>query len=255
YVAALGGGRAETFDTRYIFAHVDRSEVAARIRLNYTFTPNLSLETYVEPFASSGRFHSFGELRAPRSGELLTYGEDGTTIVVNEDGSRTVTADGGSFTIAPRDFNVRSLRTNAVLRWEWRPGSTAYLVWQQNSFAERAPGDVRPGDIFDSFISSADHYLALKVSYCLPVRRRRSVGAPAGGEQRALDATQPHRAGASAIDVELERRTHLDVEQPAAAVDAGTEAAVAGRHKIELELVAGMDREREPAAQHVADLR
>src|SRR5690606_27586064 len=87
YVAALGGGRAETFDTRYIFAHVDRSEVAARIRLNYTFTPNLSLETYVEPFASSGRFHSFGELRAPRSGELLTYGEDGTTIVVNEDGS------------------------------------------------------------------------------------------------------------------------------------------------------------------------
>ncbi|HEX6132712.1 MAG TPA: DUF5916 domain-containing protein [Longimicrobiales bacterium] len=170
FVAARDGGSTATFGRRYIFAHVERSEVAARVRLNYTFTPNLSLETHLEPFASSGSYHSFGELRAARSGDLRTYGEEGTAVDLNADGSRTITADGESFTIGPRDFNVRSLRSNAVLRWEWRPGSTAYLVWQQNAFADRDPGTVRPGHLLDAFDAGADHYLALKVSYWLPVR-------------------------------------------------------------------------------------
>jgi hypothetical protein len=170
YVTARDGGSAATFGRRYIFAHVDRSEVAARIRLNYTFTPNLTLETYVEPFASSGAYRSFGELKAARSGTLRTYGEDGTSIVAEDDGSRTISADGETFTLGARDFNVRSIRSNAVLRWEWRPGSTAYVVWQQDGYAERVPGTVRPGDLFGAFGADADQFLALKVSYWLPVR-------------------------------------------------------------------------------------
>jgi hypothetical protein len=170
YVTARDGGSAATFGRRYIFAHVDRSEVAARIRLNYTFTPNLTLETYVEPFASSGAYRSFGELKAARSGTLRTYGEDGTSIVAEDDGSRTISADGETFTLGARDFNVRSIRSNAVLRWEWRPGSTAYIVWQQDGYAERVPGTVRPGDLFGAFGADADQFLALKVSYWLPVR-------------------------------------------------------------------------------------
>lgn len=170
YVTAVDGGRAETFGRRYVFAFVDRSEAYARMRLNYTFTPDLTLETYVEPFASSGRFRRFGELAAARSGDLLEYGTEAGTIVRNADGSRTVSVDGATFTLDDLDFNVRSLRTNLVLRWEWRPGSTAYLVWQQDAFAERAAGRVTPGDVADAFAARGDHFLALKVSYWLPVR-------------------------------------------------------------------------------------
>ena len=75
-----------------------------------------------------------------------------------------------SFVIAPQDFNVRSFRSNVVLRWEWRPGSTMYLVWQQDRSGERAFGGARPGDLFDALRTRGDTFLALKVSYWLAIR-------------------------------------------------------------------------------------
>ena len=67
------------------------------------------------------------------------------------------------------DFNVRSLRSNVVFRWEWRPGSTMFVVWQQDRSASRAARLVRPGDIFDSFSAPGDNFFALKVSYWIPL--------------------------------------------------------------------------------------
>jgi hypothetical protein len=148
YVMSEAGGRAETYGTRYIFSHVDLSEISGQFRLNYTFTPNLTLETYLEPFAASGRFHGFGELLAPRRRELLVYGTNGTTIAENPDGSHTVTDGSDSFDIDNEDFNERSFRTNAVLRWEWRLGSTLYLVWQTNRNAQLPFAPARPDQLF-----------------------------------------------------------------------------------------------------------
>jgi hypothetical protein len=167
YVMSVGGGPAATFGRRYVFAAVDLSEVSGRIRANYTFTPNLSLETYAQPFAASGRFHRFGQLAAAGSGELLAYGTSGTTITRNPDGSHTVTDGGASFDIEPLDFNVRSFRSNAVLRWEWRPGSTMFLVWQQDREGDRAFRTARPGDLLDALRTRGDSFLALKVTYWL----------------------------------------------------------------------------------------
>ena len=166
FVTAIGSGRPETFGTRYVFAHVDRSEVAARFRVNYTFTPNLTLETYAEPFASSGRYHSFGELLAPRSRELLEY----ETIARNPDGSHILLAEADTLTIGNEDFNVRSLRSNVVLRWEWRPGSALFLVWQQDQEADRPFGRVHPNDLWDALSTRGDSFFAVKISYWLPVR-------------------------------------------------------------------------------------
>jgi hypothetical protein len=170
FVTTEGNGRPETFGTRYIFAHVDLSEISGQFRLNYTFTPNLTLETYVEPFAASGRFHSFGELLAPRRRELLVYGTNGTSIVHNEDGTHTVTAGSESFDIDDEDFNERSFRTNAVLRWEWRLGSTLYLVWQQNRSAQIPFAPVRPGHLFGALDARGENVLAIKVSYWTALR-------------------------------------------------------------------------------------
>ena len=169
FVSSVSGNRPETFGRRYIFARVALSEVAARFRANYTFTPDLSLETYVEPFAASGQYSDFGELLVAGGYSLRRYGETGTTIASNEDGTRTVTADGESFTLPDNDFSVRSLRSNVVLRWEWRPGSTFYLVWQQDRSADRRVRLVRPTDVFDSFGARGDNFLAVKASYWLPI--------------------------------------------------------------------------------------
>jgi hypothetical protein len=167
YISTEAGGRPQTFGSRYVFSAVDLNEVSGRIRVNYTFTPDLSLETYAEPFAASGQFHSFGELLAPRSRQLLPYGASGPTIVRNADGSHTITEGASSFDIESQDFNVRSFRSNVVLRWEWRPGSTAFLVWQQDREADRVFRTARPGDLFDALNTRGDHLLALKVSYWL----------------------------------------------------------------------------------------
>lgn len=170
FVTTEGNGRAATFGTRYIFAHVDLSEISGQFRLNYTFTPDLTLETYLEPFAASGRFHGFGELLAPRRRELLVYGTNGTTIARNADGSRTVTDGGRIFDIDDEDFNERSFRSNVVLRWEWRLGSTLYLVWQQNRRDQLPYAPARPGDLFGALNARGENVLAIKVSYWTGLR-------------------------------------------------------------------------------------
>lgn len=160
-----GGGRAINYNNRYVFGAVDRSEISGRVRANYTFTPNLTLETYVEPFVSSGRFHTFGELAAPRSVGLLVYGTDGTTIGQTIEGDYSVTDGASTFEFDNEDFNVRSFRSNMVLRWEWRRGSTMYLVWQQNREADLITGRARPGDLWNTLDAPGSNFLAVKVTY------------------------------------------------------------------------------------------
>ncbi|HYR11600.1 MAG TPA: DUF5916 domain-containing protein [Longimicrobium sp.] len=175
FVASLPGGPVETYGRRYTFASVDQSIFSAATRLNYLFTPDLSLELYVEPFAANARYESFGQLRAPRSGELDDLGagrlvsRDGEHFFV---GDEDADGDGQPDQAAiAQDFNVRSFRSNAVLRWEWRPGSTLFVVWQQNRGRQSAEWSrVAPGDLFDSLTARGDNFLALKATYWLPVR-------------------------------------------------------------------------------------
>ncbi|HEU0015821.1 MAG TPA: DUF5916 domain-containing protein [Longimicrobium sp.] len=172
YVLDRSGGPEATFGRRYVFSFVELNEVSAQIRLTYALSPDLTLETYAEPFASSGRFHDFGELSAARSRTLRRYGTDGTTIERNAaTGAWTVTDGATSFTIPNRDFDVRSFRSNAVLRWEWRPGSTLFVVWQQDrEQAEARWQRLGATDLFDSLTARGDNFLALKMTYWIPVR-------------------------------------------------------------------------------------
>lgn len=171
YVASFADPAAvATFGRRYVFATVDRTTISIRTRVNYTFSPSLTLETVAEPFVASGRFHDLGELKAPRSGDLTTYGTNGTTVSRNADGGWVIGAGGSTFTVSNRDFNVLSLRSNAVLRWEWNAGSTLYLVWQQNRRSEDVFGHgAQFDDLFRTTRAGGDNFFALKVSYWLPI--------------------------------------------------------------------------------------
>jgi len=169
FFASRTGGSDATFGRRYIFSRIERSELSARLRLDYALRPDLTLQTYAEPFASSGRYFRHGELPAARSYDLREYGTAGTTIDRFADDSLVVTDGAARFSLPVRDFNVLSFRSNVVLRWEWRPGSTAYLVWQQNRFDQLTSGRlVRPGSLYDALTSIGDNVLAVKVNYWLP---------------------------------------------------------------------------------------
>jgi hypothetical protein len=167
-----GGGPAATYGSRYVFAQIDQSTFLMQLRANYTLGPDLTLELYGEPFGASGRYYGLGELAAARTVNLRQYGTSGTTIARSAAGDYTITDNGGADTlqIPNPDFNILSFRSNAVLRWEWRQGSTLYLVWAQNRFGYQPTARlVGFGDLADSFGARGDNFFAVKVSYWIPV--------------------------------------------------------------------------------------
>jgi hypothetical protein len=159
---------ANTFGHRYVFADLDQTTVSASIRLNWIFTPRLSLEVYAQPLLSSGRYTGFKELARPRSYDFTPYPdplptEDPDRIVVDPDGAGGPAA---GEEIDDPNFSLASLRGNAVLRWEYSPGSTLFLVWTQNRSDTETIGTFRTDRAVDRlFGASADNIFLVKVSY------------------------------------------------------------------------------------------
>lgn len=131
-----------TFGRRYVFGELFQESLDAALRANITFSPDLSFQLYMQPFTFAGDYGDFKELRAPRTFDFNRFGADNaSTIAVSatdagRDAQYRVDPDGAGpaapFTFANPDFRTRSIRTNAVLRWEYRPGSTLFLVWTQS---------------------------------------------------------------------------------------------------------------------------
>ena len=167
-MATRSGGSPATYGGRYIFAFTDRTELALETRLGFTLQPDLNLELYAQPFAASGRYFDFGELAAARGLALREYGTQGTTITRLPDGTLEVTDGASTFTFPNQDFHVRSFRSTLVLSWEWRPGSTLFLVWQQSRAHETEVGERADfGDLFGSVATAGDNFFAVKASYWL----------------------------------------------------------------------------------------
>ena len=171
YITTRSGGREETYGNRYIFSYIERHQFSTEFRASFTVRPDLNIDVYAEPFASSGRYYEYGELAAPGSSDRIVYGEEGgSQLQLQPDGSRLVTIDGDSFTLRNQDFNVRSFNTNFVVRWEWRPGSTLYVVWQQDrDFRETINTSVGVGDLFDSVGDPGSNIFLIKTSFWIPV--------------------------------------------------------------------------------------
>ncbi|MEO7647777.1 MAG: DUF5916 domain-containing protein, partial [Gemmatimonadaceae bacterium] len=155
-----------TFGQRYVFAELDQTVFAIDTRVNYTFTPGLSLQVFVQPFIASGDYGPPMEFARPGKYDFLVYGKD-IGEIANGRVYPTGQASGGpSFALPAPDFNVRSLRGNAVMRWEWRPGSTLYVAWQQTRSDFEPIGDFGLGrDLGALFATSPDDILLVKISY------------------------------------------------------------------------------------------
>ena len=158
-----------TAGIRSLFGDLHQHIVTFPIRLNWVFTPKLSLQAYIQPYIAVGEYRSFKELARPRSFDFNRYGEGSATIVPGSDGY-TLDPDGpgpvSSFHIGNPDFNYKSLRGTVVLRWEYRPGSVLYLVWTQNRADYANPGDLRLGrDLGDLINARGDNIFMMKFTY------------------------------------------------------------------------------------------
>ncbi len=174
YVRTVADPSADaTSGRRYVFARLRQTTLGLDTRLDWTFTPTLSLQLYAQPFVSAGRYSSFRELDAPASLDYAIYGVDRGTIVRGVQGRQgfyTVDPDADgpapAFQFFDPDFTFRSLRGNAVLRWEYRPGSTLYLVWQQQRSYSLPDGTFELGrDTRGIFDSVPTNIFLLKLSY------------------------------------------------------------------------------------------
>ena len=141
------GEVAGTDRAHYVFGRLEQKTHSLTLRVNYTMTPNLSLQVYAQPFMSSGRYVGYKELvdgRAPRY-------QDRYAPYAYEDDA---------------DFSVLSFRTTNVLRWEFRPGSTFFVVWQQGREGQGVAGRFAVGrDYSELFATPAANTLLVKFAY------------------------------------------------------------------------------------------
>ncbi len=172
YVTAVKDPLAtDTYGTRYVFADIDQTFLSTSIRLDWTFTPDISLQLYARPYINSGDFYNYKEFTTPRDYEFDIYGKDKGTIQYSEAESQyTVDPDGSGasplFTIGERDFNFRSIQGNTVFRWEYKPGATLYLVWQHDRSSSGPENNFRFGRDFGRlFDTQPTNVFLVKLSY------------------------------------------------------------------------------------------
>ena len=142
------GNISDAGGTHYTFARLDQRTSALTARVDYTMTPTLSLQVYAQPFVSAGDYSNLRELDDPRAARY-------------EDRYRPFTA------VEPTDFNVKQFRSNTVLRWEYRPGSVLFFVWQQGRGQfDRDSGSFDIGrDYGNLFKARSDNTFLIKGSY------------------------------------------------------------------------------------------
>ena len=141
--------------THYTFARLDQVTTSATLRLNYTFTPTTSLQAYVQPFVSKGTYRNVRQLSStPRASDY---------------DARFAPFDDPSVTANPGGFNFKEFQSNLVFRWEYEPGSTLFVVWNEGrqGFADEEGFDDFRGDLRALMALHPANTFLVKVSYWL----------------------------------------------------------------------------------------
>ncbi len=146
----------EQLDTHYVLAHLDQKTTSFTARVNYTLTPNLSIQLYAQPFVSAGAYSGYKELvngRAARyPDEFAPFDFEATSAFASDN----------------PNFNVKSFRSTNVLRWEYHPGSSLFIVWQQNRERDDTIGTYQLGNnLAQLFGQAANNVFLIKVAQWL----------------------------------------------------------------------------------------
>ena len=158
---------------RYIFASIDRKTISASFRVNLNLTPDLTLQYWGQPFVATGKYYDQKYITNPMADKFgdrfTTFTDDQTTITngtfdIDEDRNGSV-----DYSFSNKDFNIKEFLSNLVVRWEYNPGSTLYLVWNQTRSFENNNGDLNffndLGDLFNKDNEIPHNVFLVKFSY------------------------------------------------------------------------------------------
>lgn len=117
---------------QYILARIKQQTYNVTLRLNYNITPDISIQYYGSPFISSGSYSDFKRASDAGAGSLSKRSHTFTETEITHDDRYLVTEGTKNYSFNNPDFSFREFRSNLVARWEYRPGSVLYLVWENN---------------------------------------------------------------------------------------------------------------------------
>ncbi len=155
-------------EPHYVLARIRQVTTALTLRGSYTVSPTLSIQLYAQPFVSAGRYTAYKEPTDPQADD---YDDRYTEIsdYTDMDGFRSVDTDGDGTTdyeFELADFNVRELRSNLVMRWEYRPGSTLFLIWSHGRARDAPDGRFAlTSDLGDLADEPGEHVVLAKLNY------------------------------------------------------------------------------------------
>jgi hypothetical protein len=157
---------------KYLFGQLDQKTLSLTLRINYTINPELTIEYYGQPFVSAGKYSNFNKITDPKAEEFrnryriftsdeIKYNGENNAYLVDENLDGTT-----DYSFGNPDFNFRQFRSNLVVRWEYLPGSTLYLVWSQGRTSSDINGLFSYGnDVKDMFKIVPHNIFLLKFSY------------------------------------------------------------------------------------------
>jgi hypothetical protein len=161
--------------TRYMYGCIDQKVISMSFRINFNLTPDLTLQYWGQPFIASGRFYKYKYITDPMATEYhnrfneyspsqITLEDDYYSIDENNDGVSDYGFD-------KPDFNVQEFLSNLVVRWEYNPGSSVYLVWSQTRSGSNSTGMMDYADnLGDLFSERPSNVFLIKFSYRFGLR-------------------------------------------------------------------------------------
>ena len=168
------GQRAYNSDMRYIMSNIKRNTIQTSFRINYNISPDLTIQYWGQPFIASGEYSAFKHITDSKaenltdrynsySSDQISFNADWNAYVIDENRDGNI-----DYTIGKPDFNVKEFLSNFVVRWEYRPGSTVYLVWSQtrNQYINDGTFELS-NDLNQLFGEKANNIFLVKFSYRL----------------------------------------------------------------------------------------
>ena len=158
---------------RYIFGSIDQKTISTSFRVNLNLSPNLTLQYWGQPFVATGKYYNYKYITNPMASNyhdrFLTYNSDQISFDtdlynISENGNGKI-----DYTIGDNDFNVKQFLSNLVVRWEYSPGSTVFLVWSQTRSYNTSTGQMdffnNVGDLFNKSKNIPHNVFLIKFSY------------------------------------------------------------------------------------------
>jgi hypothetical protein len=158
---------------RYIFGSINQKTISTSFRVNLNLSPNLTFQYWGQPFVATGKYYDYKFISDPMASKYhdrfftytnsqISFDTDHFNIDENVDGKT-------DYTMGINDFNVKQFLSNLVVRWEYSPGSTLFLVWSQTRSYNTDSGQMdffnNVGDLFNKRKDAPHNVFLIKFSY------------------------------------------------------------------------------------------